>query len=66
MGEVVYVSEVTLERVKGPVRRARLPANPDDVIFGVHGGVAEWYGVEPSSVEPRTTTLDYVTAAAGG
>ena len=35
--EVVYRSEVRIERVKGPVRRAWLPAEKEPVIFGVHG-----------------------------
>ena len=43
MPEVVYRSEVRIERVKGPVRRAYLPAESLPVIFGVHGAVAEHY-----------------------
>jgi hypothetical protein len=41
MSEVVYRSEVRIERVKGPVRKAYLPAESEPVIFGVHGAVAE-------------------------
>jgi len=37
MSEVVYSSEVRIERVKGPVRKAYLPAESEPVIFGVHG-----------------------------
>ena len=67
MGELVYVSEVHLERVKGPLRTARLPAEPNDVTFGVHGAIAEYYGIDASTLEnPHATTLDYVAAAAGG
>ena len=64
MSEVVYRSEVRIERVKGPVRKAYLPAEPELVIFGVHGAVAAHYGVPPAVAEPRATALDYIVAAA--
>ena len=62
----VYRSEVRIERVKGPVRRAYLPAETHPVVFGVHGEVARHYRVAPDAFEPRATTLDYVVAAAAG
>ena len=65
MSEVVYRSEVRIERVKGPVRKAYLPAESEPVIFGVHGA-AEHYKVPPDVAEPRATTLDYIVAAAAG
>ena len=64
--DTVYQSRVRIERIKGPLRRAHLPAEPDPVLFGVHSEVAEHYGVDPDVHEPHTTTLDYVVAAAGG
>ena len=66
MSEVVYRSEVRIERVKGPVRRAYLPAEAQPVIFGVHGAVAQHYRVPAEVAEPRATTLDYIIAAAAG
>jgi hypothetical protein len=63
---VVYRSTVRIERVKGPVRRAFLPAEKEPVIFGVHGAVAEHYKVAPDAFAPRATTLDYVVASAAG
>ena len=63
---VVYRSRVKVERVKGSLRRAYLPANPDPVIFGVHDEVAEHYGVDMTVVDLHTTTLDYLIAAAAG
>ena len=67
MSELVYVSQVHLERVRGPLRTARLPAEVNEVAFGVHGAIAEHYGLDPASLEnPHATTLDYVAAAAGG
>ena len=64
--DVVYTSRVRIERVKGPLRRAYLPAEDEAVLFGVHSEVAEHYGVDPAVHEPHATTLDYVVAAAGG
>ena len=66
MSEVVYRSTVRIERVKGPLRRAWLPAESNPVIFGVHGAVAEHYKVPPDILEPHATTLDYIIAAAAG
>lgn len=66
MANVVYVSKSIIETVKGPLRRAFLPAEPEPVLFGIHGAVAEHYGVNPEASEPHATTLDYLIAAAGG
>jgi hypothetical protein len=66
VGEVVYRSEIRIERVKGPIRRAFLPAAREPVVFGVHGAVAAHYRVSPEASPPYPTTLDYVVAAAGG
>jgi hypothetical protein len=67
MAEVVYVSNVSIERRKGPVRIARLPGEPQPVTFSVHGAIAAHYGRDPSEIgEPHAATLDYVVAAAGG
>ncbi|MBV9771405.1 MAG: hypothetical protein JOZ32_17675 [Bryobacterales bacterium] len=66
MSEVAYRSEVRIERVKGPIRRAYLPAESQPVIFGVHGSVAEHYKVSPEIVEPHATTLDYIVASTAG
>ncbi len=65
-GKVVYTSRIRIERIKGPHRRAYLPAMPGPVHFGVHSEIAEHYGVSPQMSEPRATTLDYVVAAAAG
>ena len=57
MSDVVYRSNVRIERVKGPVRKAFLPAESQPVIFGVHGAVAEHYKVPPNVLEPHATPL---------
>jgi hypothetical protein len=67
MGEVAYVSNVHIERVKGPLRKACLPGEPQPVIFSVHGGIAKHYGIDESRLpEPHAATIDYVIAALGG
>ncbi|MBI3457515.1 MAG: hypothetical protein HY002_17180 [Candidatus Rokubacteria bacterium] len=66
MGNVAYTSKVRIERVRGPLRRAWLPAEPEPIFFGVHGAVAQHYGVDIKDHEPHATTLDYVVAAAAG
>jgi hypothetical protein len=62
--EPTYVSHVTVERIKGPLRRAELPFA--EIEFGVHDEVADHYGVARGSDVERTTTLDYLVAAAAG
>ena len=66
MADVVYRSEVRIEREKGPMRRAYLPAEPEAVIFGVHGAIAAHYKVPPEAFPAHATTLDYIVAAAAG
>ncbi len=66
MAEVAYRSAVRVERVKGPLRKAWLPAEKDPIVFGTHGAVAAHYGVKPGTVEPHATTLDYIVAATAG
>ena len=63
---VVYRSRVTIERIKGPLRRAHIPAEPEPILFGVHSEVAEHYGVDLNVHEPHATTLDYLVSAAAG
>lgn len=64
--EVVYVSNVRIERVKGPYRRAYLPIIEEPVAFGVHDEIAEHYGTDMSIHEPHAATLDYLVAATAG
>ncbi|HVH65163.1 MAG TPA: hypothetical protein VM674_03940 [Candidatus Acidoferrum sp.] len=66
INQVTYVSRVRIERIKGSLRRAYLPAQPDPVLFGVHDEVADHYKAKPGAFEPHATTLDYVVAAAAG
>jgi hypothetical protein len=63
---VVYTSQVRIERVKGPLRRAYLPQETEPTYFGVHSEVAQHYKVDPEIHEPHATTLDYIVAATAG
>jgi hypothetical protein len=67
MSKVVYTSHVRIERQKGPLRLAFLPAETKPVAFGVHGAIAKHYGVDDKKLgEAHAATLDYIVAAAGG
>ena len=66
MGDVVYTSRVRIARLRGPLRRAELPAEADPIFFGVHAEVADHYGVARGGEAEHATTLDYIVAAAGG
>jgi hypothetical protein len=67
MGEVVYTSKVHIERIKGPLRIARLPGESQPVVFSVHGAIAAHYKVDPAAIgESHAATLDYVIAATAG
>jgi hypothetical protein len=67
MSEVVYVSKVRIERVKGPLRLAYLPGEAQPVTFSVHGAIAEHYKIDRAMLEgSHAATLDYVVAATAG
>jgi uncharacterized OsmC-like protein len=64
--QVVYTSNVKIERIKGPLRRAYLPQEDKPVLFGVHSEIAAHYGVDLQVHTPHATTLDYIVAATAG
>ena len=66
MSAVVYTSNSTIRRLGGPLRSATIPATEAPVLFGVHGAIAEHYGVDTTQIGSHATTIDYVVAAAGG
>ena len=63
MAEVAYRSEVRVERVKGPLRRAYLPVDPQPVLFSTHGPVAAHYKAVPGQFEPHATTVPSALSA---
>lgn len=62
---VVYRPRITVTRHRDLDRSAEMPAG-EQIRFGAHGDVAKHYGRDPEAVEPVSTTLDYVVAAACG
>ncbi len=65
--QIAYISNVRIERLKGPLRLAYLPGEEKPVTFSVHGGIAKHYGVDETKIgEPHAATIDYVVAATGG
>ncbi len=67
MSEVVYVSNVQIERKAGPLRIAHLPGESQPVFFSVHGAIAEHYKVPPDKIkESHAATIDYVIAGTAG
>jgi hypothetical protein len=67
MSDVVYVSNVKIERKSGPLRVAQLPGESQPVSFSVHGAIAQHYGLDPARLkESHAATIDYVVAALGG
>ena len=67
MSEVVYVSKLRIERKVGPLRIAYLPGESREVVFSVHGAIAEHYKVDPAKLkESHASTIDYVIAATAG
>jgi len=68
MADVVYVSSIHIERIKGPLRVARLPGEAQPVYFSVHSEIAKHYGLDMSrfGAESHASTIDYVIAGLGG
>jgi hypothetical protein len=64
MSEPLYTSRVRIERINGPIRHAYVAPFSEPIRFGVHGGVKQFYGVEPEEELPAT--LDHIVAAVGG
>jgi len=67
MSEIVYVSNVRIERKVGSLIIAHLPGESQPVWFSFHGAIAEHYKVPPEKItESHAATLDYVIAATAG
>jgi hypothetical protein len=64
MGELVHTSRIKLYQDKPPERRAYVEGFDEPIVFGVHGGIKHFYGMEPERDLPAT--LDHMIAAVGG
>ena len=64
MGDVVHTSRIKIVREQGPTRRAIIEGLPGDIHYGVHGGIKNFYKVEPKEEHPAT--LDHIISAVAG
>lgn len=64
MGELIHTSHVKILQDKGPARRAYIENFQEPVLYGLHGGIKKFYGLE--SGEERPATIDHIVAAVGG
>ena len=64
MGDIIHQSAITITREKGPTRKALIKGFAEPVFYGVHGGIKEFYGVEPD--RECAATLDHIVGAVGG
>jgi hypothetical protein len=61
MGTLVHRSISRIVREKGPTRRAIIEGFPGVVHYGVHGGIKDFYKLEPEEEYPAT--LDHMITA---
>ncbi|MEJ2364226.1 MAG: hypothetical protein P8075_17210 [Deltaproteobacteria bacterium] len=64
MAKVVHTSHITITRVKGPTRKALIKGFAEPVYYGIHGGIKDFYKVEPE--DEHAATLDHIVGAVGG
>ena len=61
MSELIHTAKIKIVQKQRPLREAHLEGFPEPLRFGVHGGYASFYNVQPA--EPLPTTIDHVVAA---
>ena len=61
MGEAVHTSRIRIVRERGPTRKAIIEGFADPIYYGVHGGIKNFYKIEPE--EEHAATLDHIVAA---
>lgn len=64
MAQPVHTIRLRVQQEADRIRRVYLAGFDQPLIFGVHGGVKEFYAIEPKEQHP--TTLDHVVAALAG
>lgn len=64
MAQLVHTIRLRVEQDADRIRRIHLAGFDEPLVFGVHGGVKEFYGVEPKVERP--TTIDHLVAALAG
>lgn len=61
MSEIVHTSRSKIVRKDGPTRKAVIEGFPGEVHYGVHGGIKNFYKIEPKEEHPAT--LDHMVSA---
>jgi hypothetical protein len=64
MGEIVHRSHITITREHGPTRRAEIKGFGEPVFYGIHGGIKDFYKIDPE--KEHAATLDHIVGAVGG
>lgn len=64
MGELVHQAHITVKLEPDRIRRAYFEGFEEPAVYGLHGGVKEFYRAHPT--EERPTTLEHVAAALAG
>jgi len=62
MRKVVHTSRIGIVRERGPTRKAMIEGFKEPIYYGVHGGIKQFYKVEPE--KEHAATLDHIVAAA--
>lgn len=64
MNKLVHQSRINITRERGPTRKAVVEGFQEPVYYGVHGGIKDFYKVEPE--DEHAATLDHIVGAVGG
>jgi uncharacterized OsmC-like protein len=66
MTKLLHVCKVKVHKEPGKnkIKRAEIEGFPGEIRMGVHGGIGQFFKLNPD--EPLPSTLDYVVAAVGG
>jgi hypothetical protein len=61
MGNVVHTTRSVIVRERGPTRKATIEGFPGEIYYGVHGGIKNFYKIDPE--EEHAATLDHIVTA---
>jgi hypothetical protein len=64
VSNVVHQSRIAITREAGPTRKAIIEGFAEPVYYGVHGGIKNFYKVDPE--KEHAATLDHIVGAVGG
>lgn len=64
MSHIVHTTRIIITREEGPTRKAMIEGFSEPVYYGVHGGIKNFYGLEPK--EEHAATLDHIVGGVGG